>query len=110
MTDLDVIRRVSTPNGDAVVVGNNAPGDDQLSKLLRAIQTTVVEFQQRRKEVTLSEVLEAIWKADPSLDITKTTGLVMIQIGDIANRLNLVTVERRPSGNRLLPGKQMDSQ
>jgi uncharacterized LabA/DUF88 family protein len=87
--------------------GPTAPGADALTKLMHAMGQSVADFARRRQKPTLIQVVEPIWKADPALDIPKTTPLVPVQILHIAERLGIVQTERDHGTHelRILPGK-----
>jgi len=106
MIDLGILRKSTSAQGDLLVSGPTAPGDDTLEQLLRAMGASVTESGKRNRKPTLSQTLEPIWKTEPSLDVTKTTPLVMLHILNIAERLNIVGTERRAGEEvKLIPGK-----
>jgi uncharacterized LabA/DUF88 family protein len=106
MVELGVLRRTSSPSGDIINPGTVEPGQDALTKLLQALSAKVVELERTKQHPSLSYALEGIWKNNPHLNVTSFTPLVMLHILNIAERLNIVVVERRPNGEkRLIPGK-----
>ncbi|MBF6592222.1 MAG: NYN domain-containing protein, partial [Ktedonobacterales bacterium] len=108
LVDLGLLRVNKTPAGDIIMPGATEPGKDTLDKLLHMMSLSVAENAKRKTRPSLIQVLEPIWKAEPDLDVTKKTPLVAIQILTIAERLNIITVERKPGEEaRLLPGKEM---
>lgn len=111
VTGLNVVQVRATPAGEILMPGEVVPGQDALDRLLQAIGTSMVEFSRRKQRPTLIQVLEPIWKADPALDITKTTPLVPLQILQIAERLGIVQTEREHGTRelRLLPGKPLSA-
>jgi uncharacterized LabA/DUF88 family protein len=106
---LGVIQLRATSAGDILMPGDVAPGQDALDRLLQALGASVAEFSRRKQRPTLIQVLDPIWKADPALDVTKTTPLVPLQILQIAERLGIVQTEREHGTRelRLLPGKPL---
>jgi uncharacterized LabA/DUF88 family protein len=108
MVELGVLRRSVTPAGDIIMPGSVEPGKDTLDQLLHALGNSVIEFEKRKQHPSLSQALESIWKANAQLDVTRSTSLVMLHILNIAERLNVIGVERRPNGEkRLIPGKSL---
>ncbi len=109
LTGLGIIDEQATSQGVMLAPGSVIPGQDALDRLLQAIGRSVAECDRRKQKPTLTQVLEPIWKADPALDVTKTTQLARIQILHIAERLNIVQTEREHNTHelRLLPGKPL---
>ncbi len=114
MTRLGVLRINQTANGMLLVLpGDVAPGDDALDRLLQAVQTRMAEAAKHGSpKFSPAQVLDPILKAQPALEEgMKKAQLATMQIISIAERLNIVVVERakttgelvvttpRPSGN-----------
>lgn len=103
---LGLLRKANVANDELIMPGEVTPGDDALDKLLRALGVTMAEFAKRNRRPTLSQVLDDIWEADPTLDVTKTTPLVRLNILNIAERLNIIGTERKPGEEtKLIAGK-----
>jgi uncharacterized LabA/DUF88 family protein len=109
MVSLGIIGEQAAPDGALLIPGSVTPGQDMLDRLLQALGRSVADFDRRKQKPSLSQALEPIWKADPALDVTKTTQLARIQILHIAERLNIVQTEREHGTHelRLLPGKPL---